>query len=725
LKFFRSILHSFPLKLLLVHIKYNQVLLVYWVILFGIVEGKFGRSLGIPFLFLDPIYLGEVGFLGPFILGLTLAGFSMAFNITSYIIDGFRFQFLGTLPRPFAHFCLNNSVIPLSFLLFYIYKIIDFHRSASLYSTAESSEIVGGLIMGYVVMLTILFTYFRLTNRDIVKVLARRKVKGNREVDRINAFRQLKKLRRKPVRAESYLSLKFKWFSTRRFESRYERISILGIFKQNQRNAIIAELFLILVVFGIGVFQDTDVFQVPAGASFVLLLTVFVMATGALSFWLRSWVVSTLIFCLFALNIYSSEFNSGYVYSAFGLDYQKEPTPYNLDKLNALASPKAVDESRAYWTQMLDNWKAKTGKEKPRMILVAVSGGGQRAALWTTTAMQHADSVLNGELMNETFMITGASGGLIGAAYYRDLYWKNAQPNRREHLTQVSNEILNPLIFTLLVNDLFFKVNKFDYGGQTYKRERGYVFEESLKDNLEGMLDRPISAYREAEFKGDIPKLLVIPLITNDGRKLYISPHPVGLFNERDESSSLVQGVDLRALLKDHQPDSLRFLTALRMSATFPYVVPTITLPTEPPVQIADAGISDNYGIVDALIFLNKFDDWIKENTSEVVLLTIRDSKKQEELQATEQLNMLQRFFSPIQSVYKSWDKVQTIKNDQWFELTKESFGNHLRRVELQYAVRDENRASLSWRLTEIEKKDILESIHIAENKEALEQLKK
>lgn len=725
MKFFRSVIHSFPLKLLLVHFKHNQVLLVYWVILFGIVEGKFGKSLGIPFLFLDPIYLGEVGFLGPFILGLTLGGFAMAFNITSYILDGFRFQFLGTLPRPFAHFCLNNATIPIAFLIFYVFKIIDFHRSAAMYSTAESSEIVGSLIAGYITMLVMLFTYFKLTNRDIEKVLARRKIKGKREVDRINAFRQLKRLKKKPVKTETYLSLKFKWFSTRRFESRYERISILGIFKQNQRNAIIAELFLILVVFGIGVFQDSDVFQIPAGASLILLLTVFVMATGALSYWLRSWVVSTLILILFALNIYSSEFNSGYVYPAFGLDYQTEPTAYNLNQLEALASADAVEGSRGYWIQMLENWKQKTEKEKPRMLLVAVSGGGQRAALWTTKALQQADSVLQGGLMDETFLITGASGGLIGAAFYRDLYWKNRSPQSPEHLEEISDEILNPLIFTLLVNDLFFKVNKFSYADQTYKRERGYVFEESLKQNLSGMLDRPISAYREAEFNAEIPKLLVIPLITNDGRKLYISPHPVQLFNAKDESNSLVQGVDLRALLSNHQPDSLRFLTALRMSATFPYVVPTITLPTSPPVQIADAGISDNYGVVDALIFLNKFEDWIKENTSEVVLLTIRDSKKEEELQPMQQQNILQRFFSPIQSVYKSWDKVQTIKNDQWFEMTKERFGNQLQRVELQYAVPDENRASLSWRLTEIEKKDILDAIYLPENQAALKQLEK
>lgn len=725
MKFFRSVIHSFPAKLLLVQFKYNQFLLIYWVVLFGIVSGSFGNSLGIPYLFLDPIYLGDVGFLGPFIVGITIGGFAMAFNITSYILDGFRFPFLGTLPRPFGHFCLNNAIIPLVFMTYYVYQIIDFHHYAALYSTLESIKIIGGLLVGYVTMQALLFVYFKLTNRDIVKVLARRKVKGRREVDRVNAFKQLKKLKRKPVKTERYLSLKFKWYSTRRFERRYERVSILGIFKQNQRNAIVTELLLILVVFGIGIFQDTAVFQIPAGASLVLLMTVLVMATGALSFWLRAWVVSAVILLLFTFNFYTSQFNSAYVYPAYGLDYQAAPAPYNLNTINAMATNQKVQESKRYWLEMLENWKSQTGEEKPRMMLVAVSGGGQRAALWTTNVLQHADSVMNGELMKETFMITGASGGLIGAAFFRDLYWKGQDTSDKVHLSEVGNEILNPLIFTLLVNDLFFKIKKFSYAGQTYMKERGYVFEESLKSNMNGMLDYTISDYREAEFSGAIPKMLVIPLITNDGRKLYISPHPTEVFNGRDEESSLVQGVDFRDLLPSHQPDSLRFLTALRMSATFPYVVPSITLPTNPPIQIADAGISDNYGVVDALIFLQLFKDWIKENTSEVLLLTIRDSRKEEELKEAEKQNIAERFFSPIQSVYKSWDKVQTIKNDQFYELTKNDFGDLLQRVELQYAVSDQNRASLSWRLTEKEKADIIESIDLPENQKALQKLKK
>ncbi len=709
------------------HVKHNQFLLFYWLILFSIVDGRFGKALGIPFLFLDPIYIGEVGFWGFLIIGIALAGFAMAFNITSYILDGFRFPFLGTLPRPFSHYCLNNALIPISFFVFYVHRIIVFQRTVELYDGPEIVMGLLGLFSGCIFMLVFLFVYFSRTNRDIQKVIrdkSRRPGTGNPK-SRRNAFKQLRLLRRSKVKVDYYFSLNLKHHSTRRYEKYYDRIAILGIFKQNQRNAIVIELLLLVVLISLGIFQSSPIFQIPAAASGVLLFTMIVMATGALSYWLRSWVVTAVIGLFFLFNILSSTFNWGYQYPAYGLDYTNGKVDYTLETIERLSSKEAVENSKEHWLQMLENWKAKTGEEKPRMTLIAVSGGGQRSALWTMNVLQHVDSTLNDNLMNETVLITGASGGLVGAAFYRDLFWNKKNPQDEVHLASMGKELLNPMIFSLLINDIFYKARTFEYGGQHYKRERGYEFENNLSENLEGLLNGSISAYKDAEFSGEIPALLVSPLITNDGRKLYISPQPVSFLNLRPNQQSVVQGIDFRSLLKEQQADSLRFLTALRMSATFPYITPTITLPTNPPIKIADAGISDNYGVVDALIFLNVFKDWILENTSEVILMSIRDSEKNEELGPVEGQNVLQRFFSPIQSAYSSWDKVQTIKNDQFYELTKVSLGDHLRRVEFQYGTEDpfEGRASLSWRLTEIEKRNIIKAIHQKKNQNILRSL--
>src|SRR6188474_3455207 len=104
--------YSFPIQLLLNNFKRNHMLLVCWVILFAMITGGFGKYLGIPYLFLDPEYLNEVNFTSFFIIGLATAGFTTAFQITCYITDGHRFSFVGTLPHPFTHFSINNSVIP-------------------------------------------------------------------------------------------------------------------------------------------------------------------------------------------------------------------------------------------------------------------------------------------------------------------------------------------------------------------------------------------------------------------------------------------------------------------------------------------------------------------------------------------------------------------------------------------------------------------------------------
>ena len=37
-------------------------------------------------------------------------------------------------------------------------------------------------------------------------------------------------------------------------------------------------------------------------------------------------------------------------------------------------------------------------------------------------ALQRIDSLMNGRLMQQTVLINGASGGMLGAAYYRELY---------------------------------------------------------------------------------------------------------------------------------------------------------------------------------------------------------------------------------------------------------------------------------------------------------------
>src|SRR5690606_7296623 len=125
IKILEGFFYSFPIQLLLNNLKRNHVLLLCWIILFAMVTGNFGRYLGIPYLFLDPEYLHNVNFTSFAIMGLAIAGLTVAFHITCYITDGHRFSFIGTVSKPFTKFSINNSIIPLAFVITYLCETIS------------------------------------------------------------------------------------------------------------------------------------------------------------------------------------------------------------------------------------------------------------------------------------------------------------------------------------------------------------------------------------------------------------------------------------------------------------------------------------------------------------------------------------------------------------------------------------------------------------------------
>jgi hypothetical protein len=385
---------------------------------------------------------------------------------------------------------------------------------------------------------------------------------------------------------------------------------------------------------------------------------------------------------------------------------------------------------------MLENWRRKfPDVEKPKMIFLCTSGGGKRAALWALTALQVADSLTEGKLMEKSIMISGASGGLIGASFFRELKLRQklgepVNPYAFSHRTSLSSDNLNPLIFSLLANDLFVGFSEFQYAGNSYKRDRSYTFEVQLNTISESLMDKPVSAYHAPEQNADIPMMVLSPTIINDGRKLYISAHRVSYLNSviigyPQYELAKVAGVDFQTLFKDHGARNLRFLSALRMSATFPYITPNTTLPTKPAIQIMDAGISDNFGISDAVRFLYAFREWIAENTSGVVVVSIRDSPKLWQVAEREGQTILDAFSQPISSVYNNFENFQDISNDTYLGFAKTWFTKPIERIDLQYQVesyapvlsqmdslRQNNaRASLSWRLTSREKDGIIDNI--------------
>lgn len=745
-----KIVYSFPVQLFLNNLKRNQVLLLCWIILFAMITGSFGKYLGIPYLFLDPEYLNKVNFRSFFIMGMVIAGFSTAFHITCYINDGHRFSFVGTLSRPFTKFVINNSFIPVTFLITYLIEVISFQQNNQYITGSDLVLNVTGILVGYAVMTGLFFIYFQLTNKDIFKYVVCRideRIKQSVKVTRASVMKKLDIAKKRQERVDYYLDGRLRLVKVEDTHF-YDKQTVLQVFDQNQFNLVIIEVLIFALILILGVFKDWPVFQLPAASSFVIFLTVFVMLSGAFEYWFGNWSSTAALVLFLLVNYLVGEGVFSKSYKAFGLDYEKMPVEYSVENLVRLNDSTAINQDRNETLVMLNNWRKKFDKP-PKLVFLCVSGGGKRAALWALNSLQTADSVTNGRLINQSVLITGASGGLIGASYFRELKLReingeNVKPYSSVHRDKISTDNLNPLIFSLLANDLFVGFTRFVYADNAYEKDRAYTFEQQLNQITEGMMDKPISAYRKPEDEGIIPMVVLTPTVVNDGRKMYIASRPVSFMNSDvldlpDYKLSKIAGTDFQRAFKDLGGDSLRFLSALRMSATFPYITPNTTLPTEPPIQIMDAGISDNFGMNDAIRFLYSFKGWIAENTDGVVFVSVRDSPKLGKILPKTGQTLVDDITQPISSVYNNFENFQDINADFMIGQARGWFPLPIWRIDLQYqaesyvpilqkmdSIRQNSaRASLSWRLTTREKEGIVNAINSESNQIELGRLKR
>ncbi len=776
--------YFFPVQLLLLHLKKNQWLLLFWLTLFGFVLQELATLFGIPYLFLDPEYNHRIGFGGMVIMGVALGGFTMAFHITCYILDAHRFGFLGNEKDPFRKFSINNSLIPVIFFVTYLVAFVQFQRR-ELADLRQVWWLTLGLVLGFAATLQVLFMYFTSTNQDIFKILATSAaapLQPRRRVTRVNVMRKrVESVRRYGLHVDHFLNARLR---IQKAESQMIDLpAALRVLRQNHLNAFIIQVFVFAAVIGLGVFRDFPGFQIPAGASIMLLFTLAVLFVGGITFWLGTWAVPAFIVVLLTYNELVKSRLIQTDYEAFGLDYTIPKADYSIERLDSLSNKEYFQADKDSTLAILKRWKEKNsptiigskgkaaglgvlkdtvftsspkriGKQRPRIVFLCVSGGGQRAALWAMRALQATDSALDGSLMRHTALITGASGGLVGASYYRELHLRSQSDSTvdvysHKYLDAIAKDNLNAIAFSLVVSDLFFKFQQFNYNGHWYYKDRGYAFERQLDQNTGGILEKPLRDYYEPERLARVPMLVFSPTIVNDGRKLYISPQHVSYFTEADHVVPRylvpkLKGVEFRRFFEAQDADNLRFLSAVRMNATFPYVTPNVTLPSQPAMEIMDAGISDNFGVADAVRFVYVFREWIAKNTSGVVFLSIRDSPKEHIIEKNTDQSLFSRIFTPISSLYRNWGHIQDINNDNAIEYARQVLPKFpVHQVEISYStyqnsmsdttqtptadsVQRQNyeRISLSWRLTEREKSNLKNAIHDPRNQAAIQRLR-
>ena len=92
-----------------------------------------------------------------------------------------------------------------------------------------------------------------------------------------------------------------------------------------------------------------------------------------------------------------------------------------------------------------------------------------------------------------------------------------------------------------------------------------------------------------------IPMMIFTPTIINDGKKLFISSQHISYMVQNQvqpnmKKHNIIEGVEFRRFFKAQEADSLQFTSALRMSATFPFISPVVSMPSMPVMDVVDAG---------------------------------------------------------------------------------------------------------------------------------------
>ena len=728
----QNIYYSFPVQLFILHFRKYQVLLIFWYLLFSTINSGFLKDFGADALFFSPEYLGTVNILGALITGMALGVFIMSWHITSFILHTKRFNFLATTTSPFLKYCINNSMLPLLLLVFYFIKLYQFNSYKELMTFKEIFIEISGILGGFIILIIISFGYFFGAEKTIVYTLA--PIISNPELFK-------KTFTGKEV-IEDEFGLKVKYYLNATFGIRkvrnvhhYRQDFIEAIFKRHHFAAIVcillALIFLVIVGFSLG----NPFFEMPAAASILIFFALMIALIGALAYFLQSWSLPVAIVLVFVINILYQKEIIDPRNKAYGLNYiDKSQRPdYDKNALEFLCRADKIAADKANMIKVLNNWKAKQAVQKPLMVFMNVSGGGLRSAAFVMNTLQQLDSICNGKLIPHTFLISGASGGMLAATYYRELYrykLKDATINLHnpEYTDHIAGDLLNPIFTSMIARDLLAPYQKFAVGNNYYVKDRGYAFEKKLSDNTKGLLNIQLKDLMEDETNANVPLIFFNSVVKSDGRKMIISTQPISFMMKplslQQDTNASPDAIDFSALFNKQQPMNLRVLTALRMNATFPYVLPNVWLPSKPVIDVMDAGLRDNFGQETTLRFIDNFKDWIQQNTSGVLILQLRDRASDNWGQPFETNSLTDMIVTPATMLQHNWFKLQDYAQADQFSYFKSNKDSNFYSIRIFYTPgKEEKTATLNFHLTAREKRDVKQSFNNANNAEAIKQI--
>jgi Patatin-like phospholipase len=346
----------------------------------------------------------------------------------------------------------------------------------------------------------------------------------------------------------------------------------------------------------------------------------------------------------------------------------------------------------------------RAGKPGGKVIIVAASGGGIKAAAWTTrvlTGLEENNPRIFGDSVR---LISAVSGGSVGTMYFVSEYDADRKglPSDTATLENVvarsEASSLDDIAWGLVYPDFF----------RTFlpvfkQLDRGKTLEAALTRELPNRKDHlwsPLADWRDGVLDGWRPAIIFNATVTESGERLLLGttdlPHSPGRTSLGNPEFPKFAGQDLS------------LVTAARLSATFPYVSPAARPDLDgPQIHVVDGGYTDNYGMATLLAWLDDALRSTGNQTRSVLVIEIRASPPASEPPPLSWHGWPFQSYAPVSTMLNVRDIAQISRNEEQLDLLRRYAA--LCNVDIEDAVFEyppEN-APLSWHLSPKDKKEI------------------
>jgi hypothetical protein len=433
-------------------------------------------------------------------------------------------------------------------------------------------------------------------------------------------------------------------------------------------------------------------FDVPALAYLLLLVSLLNWALSGIAFFFDRYYVPVLVLILVLLGVGSTIFSRS---DSYYVVYTKDQ-----GKITAALPPEKVIRPPA----------------NAKIILVAASGGGIQSAAWTARVLTGLELACRNspECRGRSFgrsvrLISAVSGGSVGTMYFANAYQGdgNLPPDagfsdRVVKLAERSS--LAGVAWGMIYPD--FLRTAFPFFSQLpffWLTDRGSALEHEWQRGAR--LNEQLGDWRKGVAEGKRPATVFNATIAEAGEPL--------LFSTVDHPRRQMTG---RTFHSHYDGYDIPVATAVRLSATFPYVTPAARAYfsdkselTEPQYHMVDGGYYDNYGIATLVEWLDAALEKCGRDIKEVMVIRIHGVPVEGEKAPDGSRGFLYQLTVPISTLNSVRGAGQLSHSKVELDLLKRSWsdkGISIESATFEFPRSDDpdDEPPLSWHLTEKQK---------------------